>query len=134
MLIVSKWQQLQVRQIGHYIGFVCLFSVVPDSLQPRNCSPPGSTAHGIFQPTMLEQVAISYSPGSSRLRIKPTSLASLALAGRFFTTSSTWELRNIEFNVIKIVQGSLIHNEPYNKQIQLYTKNKAFNVKNNFFF
>ena len=109
LLIVSKWQQLQVRQIGHYIGFVCVCSVVSDSLQPRDCSPPGSSVYGIFQPTMLEQVAISYSGESSEPRIKPTSLASLALAGRFFTTSSTWELRNIEFNVIKIVQGSLIH-------------------------
>ena len=109
LLIVSKWQQLQVRQIGHYIGFVCVCSVVSDSSQPRDCSPPGSSVRGIFQPTMLEQVAISYSWESSEPRIKPMSLASLALAGRFFTTSSTWELRNIEFNVIKIVQGSLVH-------------------------
>ena len=34
----------------------------------RNCSPPGSTAHGIFQARILEWVAISSSRGSSRPR------------------------------------------------------------------
>ena len=33
-----------------------------------NCSPPGSSVHGIFQARILEQVAISYSRGSSWLR------------------------------------------------------------------
>ena len=32
---------------------------------PRDYSPPGSSAHGIFQARMLECVAISYSRGSS---------------------------------------------------------------------
>ena len=31
-----------------------------------DCSPPGSTVHGIFQARILEQVAISYSRRSSR--------------------------------------------------------------------
>ena len=34
----------------------------------RNCSPPGSTAHGIFQARILEWVAISSSRGSSKPR------------------------------------------------------------------
>ena len=44
-----------------------------------------SPLHGIFQARMLEWVAISY-PG-----IEHASLESPALAGRFFTTSTTWE-------------------------------------------
>ena len=32
---------------------------------PMDWSPPGSSAHGIFQATILERVAISYSRGSS---------------------------------------------------------------------
>ena len=32
---------------------------------PMNCSPPGSSIHGIFQARILEQVAISYSRESS---------------------------------------------------------------------
>ena len=31
---------------------------------PMDCSPPGSSAHGIFQARVLERVAISYSRGS----------------------------------------------------------------------
>ena len=48
-----------------------------------NCSPPGSSAHGISQARILEWVAILFSRGSSRLR--NTEPASLALTGRFFT-------------------------------------------------
>ena len=32
---------------------------------PMNCSPPGSSAHGISQARMLEWVAVSFSKGSS---------------------------------------------------------------------
>ena len=39
-----------------------------DSLQPHECSPPGSSVHGILQARILEWVAISSSSGSSRLR------------------------------------------------------------------
>ena len=34
----------------------------------RDCSPPGSSVHGIFQARILEWVAISFSRGSSRAR------------------------------------------------------------------
>ena len=58
---------------------------------PMHCSLPGSTVHGILQARTLECVAISSSRGFSHPGIKPTSLTSPALAGRFFTTSITWE-------------------------------------------
>ena len=41
-------------------------SVVSDSFHPMDCSPPGSSIHGIFQARVLEWVAISFSRGSSR--------------------------------------------------------------------
>ena len=54
-----------------------------------DCSPPGSSIHGILQARMLERVALLEGifpiQGSS-----PLSLI-LALAGRFFTTSPTWD-------------------------------------------
>ena len=56
---------------------------------PTPCDPmdlPGSFVHGIIQARILEQVAISYSRGSSHPGIKPMSPASTALAGGFFTT------------------------------------------------
>ena len=50
---------------------------------PIDCSPPGSSVHGISQARILEWVAISFSRGSSNPGIKPMSPA---LEGRFFTT------------------------------------------------
>ena len=42
---------------------VCVLScsVVSPTLRPIDCSPPGSSAHGIFQARILEWVAISFS-------------------------------------------------------------------------
>ena len=47
-----------------------LFScqVMSDSCDPMDCSPPGSSVHGISQARILEWVAISFSRGSSRPR------------------------------------------------------------------
>ena len=44
---------------------VCMCSVVSDSCNPKDCSPSGSSVHGIFQARILEWVAISSSRGSS---------------------------------------------------------------------
>ena len=54
---------------------------------PMDYSLAGSSVHGILQASILEWVAISFSKGSSQ----PTSLMSLTLVGRFFTTTATWE-------------------------------------------
>ena len=40
----------------------------PTLRDPMDCSPPGSSVHGIFQARILEWVAISFSRGSSRSR------------------------------------------------------------------
>ena len=45
-----------------------LCSVVSDSLWPHGLSPSRSSVHGILQGRILEQVAISYSRGSSQPR------------------------------------------------------------------
>ena len=49
-----------------------------------DCSLLGSSVHGILQ------VSCALLQGSSQLRDKLASLTSLALTGRFFTTSATW--------------------------------------------
>ena len=51
-----------------------------------DCSPPGSSVYGIFQPRILEWVTISSSRGSSDPGIESVSCKSFALADRFFTT------------------------------------------------
>ena len=65
----------------------------PTLCGPMDCSPPHSSAHGIFQARILKWGAISYSMGSSRSNpgIEPASLESPAWAGRFFTTMTTCE-------------------------------------------
>ena len=50
-----------------------------------DCSPPGSSGHGILQARILEWVAIPFSRDLSDPGIKPVSLMSWALARRFFT-------------------------------------------------
>ena len=57
---------------------------------PVVCSPSDSSVRGIFQASLPEWVAISFSfsRGSSRPRDR---MLSPALAGGFFTTSATWE-------------------------------------------
>ena len=53
-----------------------------DSWNPMDCSPPGSSVHGILQAKVLECIAISFSRGSSRLR-NHTRVS--CIADRFFT-------------------------------------------------
>ena len=54
----------------------------PTLCGPMDCSPPGSSVHGILQARILEWVAISFSRGSSQPRdqtwVSP-------IAGKFFT-------------------------------------------------
>ena len=52
-----------------------------------DCSPPGSSVHGISQARILECVGISSSRGSSRPRDQTQSPA---LSGEFFIINATW--------------------------------------------
>ena len=58
---------------------------------PMDCSPPGSSAPGIFQARILEGVAISTPGDLPNTGIELTSLTSPALSGGFFNTSASWE-------------------------------------------
>ena len=55
------------------------------------CSPPGSSVHGILQARILEWLPCPPPGDFPNLGIEPVSLTSPMLAGRFFTTSATWE-------------------------------------------
>ena len=58
-------------------------------LCPILCEPMDSSVHGIFQARILEQVAVLSTAGDLlNPGIKLVSLASIALAGRFFTAES----------------------------------------------
>ena len=55
-----------------------------------NCSSQGSSVHRIFQARVLEWVG-----DLPDLGIEPATLVSPGLAGKFFTTSTTWEVVNV---------------------------------------
>ena len=75
------------------------YSTLCDSM---DCSPSGSSFHEIFQARILKWVAISYSRGLPYPGIKPISLVSPGLAGRFFTTVPSEKLIKEFIRVIKI--------------------------------
>ena len=58
-----------VRRFSYYL-YIRMFShsVVSDSAPPLDCSLPSPSIQGVFQARILEQVAISYSRGSSQPR------------------------------------------------------------------
>ena len=68
-----------------------LLQLCPTLCNPMHYSLPGSSVHGILQARILEWVAVPFSGDLPDPGIKPASLKSPALAGRFFTTSATWE-------------------------------------------
>ena len=78
----------------HIIFPLCL-SVVGQSCatlcDPMDCSPPGSSVHGIYQARILQWVVIPFSRGSSRLRNRtPTSYVS-CIDRQILDHCATWE-------------------------------------------
>ena len=74
-------------------------SVVSDSCDPMDWSPPDSSVHGILQARILEWVAISFSRVSSR----PRNWTHVSwIAGRFFTD---WARREALTNLDSILKS-----------------------------
>ena len=73
----------------------------PTLCNPMDCSLPGSSVHGILQARILEWVAVPSSRGSSLPRDQThISYMSPAFAGKFFTTSATWEALALELDYV----------------------------------
>ena len=96
---------VDIQSVFIGLGSLCVFSVIPDHFlcvlvtqfcltlcDPMDCSPPGSSIHGILQARILEWVAISFSRGSSQPR-DWTQVSSIA--GRFFTIWATREAQSL---------------------------------------
>ena len=72
------------------MNLLCSVTSVVSLCDPMDCSPPGSSVHEVLQARILEWLPFP-SPGDlPNPGIKPR-LSSPALAGRFFTTSTTCE-------------------------------------------
>ena len=78
----TRWIFLQSK------GLSC-----PTLCSPMDCSPPGSSIHGIFQVSILEWVAVPFSRGSSPPRDQTQASR---IAGRFFTI---WATRGAGFSI-----------------------------------
>ena len=80
-----KWKESEVAQS------------CPTLCDPLDCSPPGSSVHGILQARILEWAAISFSRGSSWPRHR-TQVS--CIAGRRFNLWATREAPEEELNVL----------------------------------
>ena len=77
--------------LGSFLICVKLLQSCPTLCKPMDWGLPGSSIHGTLQARILEWGAMPSCRGPCWPRIKPASLMSPALAGGFFTTSTTWE-------------------------------------------
>ena len=73
--LVKMWERIMTSKVFLQVASKVFFSgcclVAMVCLTPRDlrdCSPPGSSVHGIFQAGILERVPISFSTGSSQPR------------------------------------------------------------------
>ena len=78
----------------NYIWCACvrakLLQSCPTLCDPMNCSPWGSSVHGIFQARILEWVAAALHQGIFLIRDQIW-VSYVSCIGRFFTTRATWE-------------------------------------------
>ena len=76
----SEMSVLLVVDLGRWMCSVA--QSCPTLCDPKNCSPPGSSVHGIVQARILEWIAIPFSRGSSSPR--DWTWVSCITAGRFW--------------------------------------------------
>ena len=79
--VLNHWTTREAPLLNS-CAVLCLVAQSCQTLcDPMDCSPPGSSVHGILQAKILEWVAISYSRGSSR----PTDRTRVScITARFF--------------------------------------------------
>ena len=76
---------------------------------PMDCSPPGSSVHGISQTTILEWVAISSSRESFQSRDQTHISCISQISGGFFTAEPPWKPQNRECRLAFILCQILPH-------------------------
>ena len=78
------------------ISLTCVYAQslqsCPTLCDPMDCSPLGSSVHGILQTRVLKWVAMPSSGDLPSPGIEPAAFTSPASAGGFFTSSTTWEV------------------------------------------
>ena len=85
-IVLFWWYYQQTWFILHTCMHVQSFQSCLTLCEPMDCSPPGSSVHGILQAGILEWVAMPSSKGSSQPRAR-THISYVSCTGRqFFTT------------------------------------------------
>ena len=90
---------------------------------PMDCSPPGSSVHGIFQARILESVAISSSRGSSWPRYQTCVSYISHIGGQILYHWATWETQ------FPISQQHLIHVDQRHLHLCSHYKEKKLFTK-----
>ena len=88
-------------------------SVMSNSLNVTDCSPPGSSVHGILHARILEWIAIPFSRGSPLLR--DWTRVSF-ITGRFFTVWSTRDLQYLYLH-LWLVSGTQLSSHLWEKPV-----------------
>ena len=76
-----------------YGGDRGLVAKLSESCDPIDCSPPGSSVHGISRQEYWSGLPFPFPGDLLNPRIEPVSLMSPALSGEFFITHGTWEVQ-----------------------------------------
>ena len=98
---IARKQLLQIPHCSRVnclgAGTMCLVTqLCPTLCDPMDCSPPGSSVHGILQARILEWVAIPLSRGSSSPRDQTQVSCVSCIEGRFFTTELLGKQQSIK--------------------------------------
>ena len=105
---VIKWWYSKKKKVLHYLTWDIWFSFIHKNTfdvqtvqacvlshiwlcDPMDCSPPGSSVHGISQAKIVEQVAISFSSGSSWFRDRTQFFCVSCISGWVLYHWATWE-------------------------------------------
>ena len=94
----KRWQEYTESESESEVAQSC-----PTLCVPMDCSPPGSSVHGIFQARILEWVAISSSRGSSQVRDQ-TCISCVSCVGRqILYHCASWEAHSNNITCLKIL-------------------------------
>ena len=83
----------------HACVYAKLLLSCPTLCDPMDCNLPGSSVHGVLQARIWGGLPCPPPGNLPNQGIQPVSLMSPALAGGFFTTSTTWETQCIQYTI-----------------------------------
>ena len=106
------------RWTGRRCGARAVAQSCPTLCDPMDCSPPGSSVHGLLQARTLEWVAMPSSRGSSRPRDRTHVFLVFGIAGGFFTICATKEAHFAQIPLSPFLQDAFCHNSLFPPSLQ----------------